>query len=113
VDNASSSRDSEMRVNEVFAVGRIVRGPVRTEDGLVHFMLDAAHGSDPFHYVCEGKTAGNLMEHCTEGDEVSVEGCLRWIDFPSAGKSLVIFARFISYGRKNKVREIPEGSSDN
>ena len=91
---------SEMRLNEVFMVGRISQGPMKTEDGLVHFMLEGLHGSDPFHSVCEGRTAANLLEHCSAGDEMSLEGQLRWMNFPNTGKTLVIYVRYISYGRK-------------
>lgn len=104
------TRESEMRLNEVFMAGRIARGPVKTEDGIVHFMFDGLQNSDPFHCICEGPTAENLVKHCSQGDEASLEGELRWMDFPNTGKSLVIYARFISYGRK--VRSLSERISD-
>jgi len=91
---------SEMRLNEIFMVGRISKSPTKTEDGLTHFMLEGLRDSDSFHCVCKGQTAENLLEHCSEGDEVSLEGQLRWIDFPNTGKTLIIYTRFISYGRK-------------
>ena len=100
---------SEMRVNEVFMVGRIVQGPVETRDGLVHFMFDGLRGSDPFHCVCSGKTAEDLLKHGSSGDEDTLEGDLRWVSFPNTGKTLVIHARYISYGRK--VRDLSEGLS--
>ena len=102
---------SEMRVNEVFMVGRIAQDPVRTEDGLVHFMFDGLRGSDPFHCICDGKTAANLLEHCSSGDEMSLEGQLRWVDFPNTGKTLIVYVRYTSYGRK--IRGIGEDSSSN
>ena len=91
---------SEMRTNEVFMVGRVVRGPKKTKDDLVHFTLEGLRDSDPFHCICQGKTAENLMKHCSEGDELSLEGQLRWVDFPNTGKTLIIYARYTSYGRK-------------
>jgi hypothetical protein len=92
---------SEMRVNEVFMVGRIVEGPVRTADDLVHFKFESLENHDPFHCLCQGKTANNLMEHCSAGDEATIEGQLRWVTFPDSDvKLLIIFARHISYGRK-------------
>ena len=97
---------SEMRLNEIFMVGRIAQGPVQTEDGLVHFMFEGSHHSDPFHCVCEGRTAENLLKHCSQGDEASLEGDLRWMNFPNSGRTLVVYVRFTSYGRK--VRGIPE-----
>ncbi len=97
---------NEMRVNEVFMVGRIAQGPVRTNDDLTHFMFEGLRGSDPFHCVCDGRTAENLKEHCSSGDEMSLEGQLRWMTFPNTGKTLIICVRYISYGRK--VRGSPE-----
>ncbi len=101
---------NEMRMNEIFMVGRISQGPTKTEDGLTHFMFEGLRDSDPFHCVCEGKTAENLLEHCSAGDEISLEGRLRWMDFPNTGKTLIIYARYTSYGRK--VREVSPGISD-
>lgn len=97
---------SEIRLNEVFAVGRIQQGPIRTEDGLVHFLFEGKAETDPFHCVCEGNTADNLLKHCSKGDEVSLEGELCWMSFPNTGKTLVIFVRYTSYGRK--VRDLSE-----
>lgn len=100
---------NEMRVNEVFMVGRIAQGPAQTEDGLTHFMFEGLRGSDPFHCVCEGRTAENLKEHCSAGDEMSLEGQLRWMNFPNTGRTLIIYVRYISYGRK--LRGLPESPS--
>jgi hypothetical protein len=94
---------SEMRLNEVVMAGRISQGPVKTEDGRVHFMFEAARESEPFHCVCEDRTAENLLTHCLQGDEISIEGELRWMVFPNSGKTLVIYARYTSYGRKLKT----------
>ncbi len=94
---------SEMRLNEVVMAGRISQGPTKTEDGRVHFMLEGSHDGDPFHCTCEGRTAENLLTHCQKGDEISIEGELRWMVFPNTGKTLVIYARYTSYGRKLKT----------
>ncbi len=100
---------SEMRVHELFMVGRIVREPVQTKDGLVHFMFDGSPSSDPFHCVCQGKTARDLLKYCSKGDEMTLEGKLSWMTFPNSGKILLIFVRYISYGRK--IRDLSEGIS--
>jgi hypothetical protein len=99
---------SEIRTNEVFMAGRMSRGPVQTKDGYVHFLFEAARDREPFHCVCDGKTAENLLTHCQVGDEFSIEGELRWMNFPNTGKTLVIHARYTSYGRKLRtLRQIP------
>lgn len=99
---------SEIRMNEVFLAGRISTGPIKTSDGLVHILFDGAQGQSPFHCVCDGKTADNLTKHCQPGDELSIEGELRWMDFPNTGKSLVIYMRHTSYGRKLRtISQVP------
>jgi single-stranded DNA-binding protein len=101
---------SEMRANEIFMVGRIVEGPVRTADDLVHFKFEGSEDQDPFHCICQGKTANNLIEHCSAGDEAAVEGQLSWVTFPDSNtKLLIIFARHISYGRK--LRDLSQNLS--
>ena len=95
---------SEFRMNEVFAVGRIFRGPVKTADGRVQFLLEASESQTPFHCVCSGKAAENVLEFCNTGDEISLEGELCWLEFTDTGKSLVIEARYVSYGRKLRTR---------
>lgn len=101
----------EIRVNEVFMAGRISRRPTKTNDGLVHFLFDSTGSQPMFHCVCEGKTADNLLQYCESGDEISLEGELRWIDFPNTGKSLIIFVRYISYGRKLRTLRQRDGSN--
>ena len=101
---------SEMRLNEVFVVGRITQGPMKTEDGLTHFMFEGQKNDDPFHCVCEGRAAENLLQHCSVGDELSLEGELRWMTFPNSGKTLIIYVRYTSYGRK--IRGLPPGTSN-
>lgn len=94
---------SEIRINEVFLAGRIAQGPIQTDDGRVHFLFEANAEQDPFHCVCGEKAAGNLLQFCGEGDELSVEGDLRWVDFPDSGKTLIIHVRYVSYGRKART----------
>ena len=91
---------SEIRTNEVFIAGRIARGPVRSSDGIAHFLLEGSREQAPFHCICRGTKADNLMKYCAQGDEVSVEGDLEWMNFPNTGRTLLIYARFVSYGRK-------------
>ena len=91
---------SEIQMNEVFAAGRISQGPIRTPDGKVHFLLRASEDQEPFHCICSDKTASNVEAYCHQGDEVSIEGVLCWVEFQRTGKILVIDARYISYGRK-------------
>ena len=103
---------SEIRMNEVFLAGRIAKGPVKTEDGLIHLMFEGAVMQGPFHCVADGRTAENLLAHCREGDEISIEGNLRWMDFPNSGRSLVIMVRYTSYGRKLRtISQIPGSTS--
>lgn len=92
--------ESEIRMNEVLMTGRISQGPVKTEDGLVHFMFDCSRSSEPFHCVCNGKTAENALTYLSQGDELGTEGELYWMDFPNTGKTLVIYIRNPSFGRK-------------
>jgi single-stranded DNA-binding protein len=91
---------SEIRMNEVFAAGRISCDPVRTPNGLLHFLLDASESQTPFHCVCAGVTAANVEKYCQQGAEISIEGELRWMQFQDTGNALVIGLRFVSYGRK-------------
>jgi hypothetical protein len=100
---------NEICLNEVFMVGRITQGPIRTADQMVHFMVGGEAEEPPFHCeaeeppfhcMCEGRTAANFEEHCSVGDEISIEGELRWVNFPNTGKTLIVYARYVSYGRK-------------
>ena len=101
---------SEIRKHEIFMAGRMYQDPVTTRDGLVHFLFEGSHDQDPFHCICDGKTAENLLKHCQGGDEFSIEGELRWMSFPNTGKTLVIYARYTSYGRK--LRTLRQGVGD-
>ena len=90
----------EIRVNEVFIAGRIAQGPVRSADGIAHFLLAGSREQAPFHCICRGIKADNLMKYCAQGDEVSVEGSLEWMNFPNTGRTLITYAEYVSYGRK-------------
>ena len=99
---------SEIRMTEVFAAGRIARGPVKTANGKAHFLIEASEDQEPFHCVCSGRTAETVLEFCQTGDEISTEGELLWLKFKGTGKSLVIDVRYVSYGRKMRtLRQIP------
>ncbi len=98
----------EFTAQEVFLAGRVVEGPIKTNDGRVHYRFDIGLG-EPVHLVASGKAAQSLIQYMGEGDEMSVEGQLEWIDFPNTGPSLVINVRYPSYGRK--AQPIGEGPS--
>lgn len=91
--------EGEIRVSEAFLVGRMVRGPVETPDGKLHYLLDAGTG-EPLHLVAVGKEAATLKTYIKIGDELSVEGFLEWVNFPNTGNTLIINVRYVSYGRK-------------
>jgi hypothetical protein len=91
----------EIRAIEVNAVGRIVEPGVITLGQLTHFKLDVGL-EKPIHCVCQGKTAENAQQYLGAGDEISPEGCMRWVNFKNDGLTLVFYARFISYGRKTR-----------
>lgn len=93
--------EGEIRVSEVFLVGRVVRGPTETPDGRLHYLLDTGAGK-PLHLVATGKPAATLKTYIKVGDELSVEGSLEWVNFPNTGNTLIIKVRFGSYGRKTR-----------
>ena len=86
---------NNMYANEITMVGCISRGPVQTRDKLVHFMFKCSEKGDPFHCICQGKTAENLLEHCSVGDVATLEGQLGWIRFPDTGKICRLYRRAI------------------
>lgn len=97
----------ELQVNEVFLVGRVVDGPIETDDGRVHYRFDVGQ-SQPIHLTAYGKTAENLIQFVGSDDEMSVEGQLEWLDFPNSGPTLIVNVRYASYGRKSKpIRQGP------
>ena len=99
----------EIRMQEVILVGRMVGSPVVRKEG-VYFRFQADKDQPPFPCVCDGKTAENLLKFCQAGDEFSIEGKLVWRKFCNTGDTLLIYARFTSYGRK--LRTLRQGSID-
>ena len=96
----------EMRVNGLTLTGRIVEGPITKPSGRIYFRLEADEEEKPFPCFCEGLTAKNLQENCSVGDEITLEGQLRWLPFfkgDALRRELYIQARFISYGRKART----------
>ena len=95
-------QENEIRMAEVNLAGRITSGPTLTSEGITHVMLQClGEGQDPVYCVATGKTGENLRKYCNVGDEISVEGELRWMDFDNfAGSTLVVYMRHCSYGRK-------------
>lgn len=98
----------EIRMQEVILMGRMVGNPIVREEG-TYFRFQADRDQAPFHCVCDGKTAENLVRFCQDGDEFSLEGKLQWREFKS-GKVLMIYARYISYGRK--LRTLRKSAGD-
>lgn len=88
-------------MQEILLVGRL-HGPRRLIGEECYFQLDAG-GDRPFPCVCVGKTAENMGKYLQEGDEISLEGKLVWKHFTNTPPTLVVFARYISYGRKART----------
>ena len=98
----------EIRINEVVLAGRLVGRFVKLSDETVHFRLEATEAHDVFHCFCDGATAENLLKFCSAGDEISIEGELAYRHFSNQAQPvLLIKARFISYGRKNRTLRLP------
>ena len=91
----------ELRMNGTVLTGRLVGDPKTLRTG-TYFQLRAEDEQSPFPCVCDGLTAKNLVANCHEGDEISLEGRLEWRRFAS-GSMLLVYARFISYGRKART----------
>lgn len=89
---------SEIRMQEVVLVGRMVGEPIVNPDG-VYFRFQADSHEEPFPCFADGKTAENLRRYLHDGDEFSIEGKLMWRKFRQ-GPFLVIHAKYTSYGRK-------------
>ena len=92
---------SEIRMQDLTLVGRMVGSPMSI--GEQCFFRIEAGGNLPFPAFCEGKTALNMVKYLKAGDEISIEGKLHMTQFAGEPKhTLLVFARHISYGRKNK-----------
>lgn len=98
----------EIRMQETVLVGRMVGRPI-ARDAETYFRLQADKGQAPFPCVCDGKTAENLLRFCQDGDEISIEGKLIWRHFRNTGDTLLIYARYVSYGRK--LRTLRQGGA--
>lgn len=91
---------SEIRVQDVFLVGRLVGNPIPIKDECF-FQVQAEENQPPFPCFCKGKTAANMKAYLKADDEVSIEGKLHWRKFAGEkSPTLLVLARFISYGRK-------------
>jgi hypothetical protein len=92
---------SEIRMQDLTLVGRMVGDPMSI--GEQCFFRIEAGGNLPFPAFCNGKTALNMVKYLKAGDEISIEGKLHMTQFAGEPKhSLLVFARHISYGRKNR-----------
>lgn len=98
---------SEIRMQEVLLVGRIQGEPKKTGNEC-YFRLGAEEGQEPFPCLCNEKTAENMSKYLHNGDEISIEGKLMWRKFANEDKPmLIIYARYISYGRKARTLQPP------
>jgi len=89
----------EIRMQEVVLIGRMVGDPIPRKEG-TYFYFRADKDQAPFPCVCDGKTSENLVKYCQDGDEFSIEGKLQWRRFIDTGDMLLVYVRYISYGRK-------------
>lgn len=88
----------EMRMNSVVQTGRLDMDPISFE-GEVYFTIRSSETEAPFKCVCSDKTAENTLRYLRQGDEINIEGELQNREFKT-GSVTLIFAKFISYGRK-------------
>jgi hypothetical protein len=97
---------SGIRMHDTTLVGRLRGDPIDTGDGRVYFKVDAG-ANLPIPCFCNNKTAKNMMKYLSDNDEVAIEGKLHLVRFKGVKQpSLLIFARHISYGRKNESRVV-------
>lgn len=94
---------SEIRMQEVLLVGRLKGNPIPIGEECF-FQIEAEKGQLSFPCFCQGKTAENMNKYLHAGDEISIEGKLVWRRFSGDEKdTLLIYARYISYGRKART----------
>lgn len=93
---------SEIRLQEVVLVGRILGEPQHVGEESF-FRMKADDHQEAFPCFCDGRTAENMKRHLHSGDEISIEGQLVWKEFSNTSPMLVIYARFVSYGRKART----------
>jgi hypothetical protein len=93
---------SEIRMQDLTLVGRMHGDPIAVASGECYFKIDGG-SNEPLPCFCTEKTALNMVKYLKAGDEISIEGKLHMVQFKSEKKPmLLVFARHISYGRKNR-----------
>lgn len=93
---------SEIRMQDLTLVGRMKGDPIAMVEGECYFKIDAG-GNLPFPCFCNDKTATNMIKYLKAGDEITIEGKLHMVQFKGEKQhQLLVFARHISYGRKNR-----------
>ncbi len=93
---------SELRMQDVTLVGRMKGDPIAMTNGECYFKIDSG-ANLPIPCFCNKKTAANMIKYLKDGDEISIEGKLHMVQFKNAKQhTLLVFARHISYGRKNR-----------
>ena len=92
---------SEIRMQDITLVGRMSGDPIPMTTGECYFKIDAG-ANLPIPCFCNEKTALNMVKYLKAGDEIAIEGKLRMVQFRGEQHTLLVFARHISYGRKNR-----------
>jgi hypothetical protein len=93
---------SEIRMQDLSLVGRMRGDPIPMTNGECYFKIDAG-ANEPIPCFCSEKTATNMVKYLKAGDEIVIEGKLHMVRFKSEKQpTLLVFARHISYGRKNR-----------
>lgn len=93
--------DNQIRMSSLTMVGRMASAPIPMNNGECYFKM-SSDGEYSFPCFCDGKTAENMIKYLNDGDEISIEGKPQMIKFRGeAQPKMLVFARFISYGRKN------------
>ena len=95
-------RESEIRMQEVTLTGRMVGDPIVRGDE-VYFKVNAEDEMAPFPCISNGSTAENLAKYCRNDDEISIEGKLIWRTFKGSDPTLLVYVRYVSYGRKDRT----------
>lgn len=93
---------SEIRMQDLTLVGRMKGDPIPMTNGEAYFKMDAG-ANLPIPCFCDKKTAENMIKYLKAGDEIVLEGKLHLVQFKGDKQhTLLVFARHISYGRKNR-----------
>jgi single-stranded DNA-binding protein len=94
---------SEMRMQEVMLVGRLVGDPIPSGEN-AYFLIQADEQQAPFQCIATGRTAENLLKFKRDGDEAVIQGKLTWKKFSNEKRPvLLIWSRYISYGRQART----------